>query len=86
MNYRPMLAEPAEAPFGGAEWLFEVKWDGIRAIAHIGETLSILSRNNNDITRKFPELAELSKLSSNVVLDGEIVVMMGGRPDFQAVA
>ena len=81
-----MLAEPADAPFSGAGWLFEVKWDGVRAIAQVGETLSILSRNDNDITHKFPELAELSRLSSNVVLDGEIIVMKGGRPDFQAVA
>jgi DNA ligase D-like protein (predicted ligase)/DNA ligase D-like protein (predicted 3'-phosphoesterase) len=86
MKYQPMLAEPAEAPFSGAGWLFEVKWDGVRAIAHVGKMLSILSRNDNDITRKFPELTELSKLTSNVVLDGEIIVMKGGRPDFQEVA
>ena len=86
MRYQPMLAEPADAPFSGAGWLFEVKWDGVRAIAQVEETLSILSRNDNDITHKFPELTELSRLSSNVVLDGEIIVMKGGRPDFQAVA
>ncbi len=86
MRIQPMLAEPVEAPFGGPGWLFEVKWDGIRAIAYVGETLSILSRNDNDITRKFPELAELSMLASGVVLDGEIIVMKGGKPDFQAVA
>ena len=86
MKYQPMLAEPADAPFSGEGWLFEVKWDGIRAIAHIGEKLQILSRNDNDITMKFPELAELTKLASNVVVDGEIIVMKGGRPDFQAVA
>ena len=80
MKYQPMLAEPADAPFSGAGWLFEVKWDGIRAIAHVGEELQILSRNDNDITRKFPELAELSRLASDVVLDGEIVVMKGGAP------
>ena len=86
MNYRPMLAESAEAPFGGAGWLFEVKWDGIRALAQVGEKLQILSRNDNDITHKFPELFELTKKTSKVVLDGEIVVMKAGRPDFQAVA
>ncbi len=86
MKYAPMLAEPADAPFGGVGWLFEVKWDGIRAIAHVGESLRILSRNDNDITRKFPELLELTHLASNVVVDGEIIVMKGGRPDFQAVA
>ena len=86
MSYRPMLAEAADAPFSGEKWLFEIKWDGIRAITHVGDKLSIFSRNDNDITHKFPELAELPRLTSNVVLDGEIVVMKGGRPDFQAVA
>ena len=86
MKNQPMLAEPADSPFSGLGWLFEVKWDGIRAVVYVGETISILSRNNNDLTRSFPELAELTKLTSNVVLDGEIIVMKGGRPDFQTVA
>jgi DNA ligase D-like protein (predicted ligase)/DNA ligase D-like protein (predicted 3'-phosphoesterase) len=86
MRYQPMLAEPAATPFSGEEWLFEVKWDGIRAIAYVGDRLQILTRNDNDITRNFPELTELSRLASNVVLDGEIIVMKRGRPDFQAVA
>jgi len=86
MKYQPMLAEPSDGPFSRAGWLFEVKWDGIRAIAHLGETLTILSRNDKDITHKFPELSELTNLASNVVVDGEIIVMKGGRPDFQSVA
>ena len=81
-----MLAEPAATPFSGEEWLFEVKWDGIRATAYVGDRLQILTRNDNDVTRSFPELTELSRLASDVVLDGEIIVMKGGRPDFQAVA
>jgi DNA ligase D-like protein (predicted ligase)/DNA ligase D-like protein (predicted 3'-phosphoesterase) len=86
MKYQPMLSEPADAPFSGEGWIFEVKWDGIRAIAHVGGKLQILSRNDNDITARFPELAELTTLASNVVVDGEIIVMKGGRPDFQTVA
>ena len=86
MNYKPMLAESTDASFSGTGWIFEVKWDGIRAITRIGEKLSIYSRNDNNITPKFPELYELTQLASNVVLDGEIVVMKGGHPDFQAVA
>jgi bifunctional non-homologous end joining protein LigD len=86
MRYKPMLAEPAATPFSSEEWLFEVKWDGIRAIAYIGDRLQILTRNDNDITGNFPELTELSRLASDVVLDGEIIVMKGGQPDFQAVA
>ncbi len=86
MKYKPMLAEPLETPFNNPNWLFEVKWDGVRAIAYVGNTLSILSRNDNEISQNFPELNELKKLTKNVVLDGEIIVMQSGRPDFPAVA
>ena len=48
----PMLAESIEEPFDGAEWLFEIKWDGYRAIAFIeGGKVRLVSRNQNDLTR-----------------------------------
>jgi DNA ligase D-like protein (predicted ligase)/DNA ligase D-like protein (predicted 3'-phosphoesterase) len=81
-----MLAEPADAPFSDPGWLFEIKWDGIRAIAYVDETLRIMSRNDNNLTDKFPELNELRSLAQNVILDGEIITMRNGKPDFQTVA
>jgi len=78
-----MSAKPAKRPFSSEEWLFEIKWDGIRAITYIHEGLSVRSRNGRDITGMFPELAELRELAPHTVLDGEIVAMAGGRPDIQ---
>jgi bifunctional non-homologous end joining protein LigD len=80
-----MLAGSAGSPFDGEDWLFEIKWDGIRAIAYVGNEFFLLSRNNRDITGQFPELGELTGLAPGTVLDGEIIVMAGGRPDIQAL-
>jgi DNA ligase D-like protein (predicted ligase)/DNA ligase D-like protein (predicted 3'-phosphoesterase) len=84
-RYLPMLAATAPAPFSGEEWLFEIKWDGVRAIATVGESLSLRSRNDTELSSKFPELAELLTLAPGTVLDGEIVVMSGMKPDMQAL-
>jgi hypothetical protein len=56
----PMLAESVEKPFDGAEWLFEIKWDGYRAIAFIERTgkVRLVSRNQNDLTPRYPELKD----------------------------
>ena len=84
-RYPPMLAGTAPAPFSDDNWLFEIKWDGVRAIATVGTTVSLRSRNDRELSGQFPELAELAVLAPGTVLDGEIVVMSGGRPDMQAL-
>ncbi len=83
--YKPMLAKVAPNPFSDKDWIFEVKWDGFRAIAYIDEELSIKSRNENELKHNFPELAELTQLANGLVVDGEIVVMREGKPDFQSL-
>ena len=83
--YRPMMASTAPGPFSDNDWLFEIKWDGVRAIATIDTTVSLRSRNNTEMAGQFPELAELFGLAPGTVLDGEIVVMTGGKPDMQAL-
>lgn len=83
--YKPMLAKDAPNPFSDKDWIFEVKWDGFRAIAYIDEELSIKSRNENELKHNFPELAELTQLANGLVVDGEIVVMREGKPDFQSL-
>lgn len=83
--YKPMLAQPKESAFTSKDWIFEVKWDGIRAISYIDDVLSIRSRNDKELKHNFPELDELRTLTRNVVLDGEIVVMREGRADFQTL-
>jgi bifunctional non-homologous end joining protein LigD len=82
----PMLARAGSLPKDDGDWAFEVKWDGVRAIAYSqpGE-LRLESRNLNDITDSFPELLGLNAAlgSHSAVLDGEIVAFDGdGRPSF----
>ena len=83
--YRPMLAKVAKEAFSDKDWFFEVKWDGFRAIAYIEEPFSLKSRNGKELKDNFPELQELRKLAKNIVVDGEIIVMREGKPDFQSL-
>jgi len=85
-RYQPMLAQQAEAAFNSEDWIFEVKWDGIRAVSYIYDELSIRSRNDKELKYSFPEFEELKNLTKNVVIDGEIVLFKAGKPDFQALA
>ncbi|WP_374010212.1 ATP-dependent DNA ligase [Leifsonia sp. LS-T14] len=68
------------------EWAFEMKWDGIRAVAEVrGGRLRLTTRNGNDVTVTYPDLAGLVDLADghDLVLDGEIVTLNPhGRPDF----
>ena len=82
----PMLATTAAKPFDDANWLFEIKWDGYRAVAFIDEgSLRLVSRTQNDLTKQFPELRDLPKFvkAKRAILDGEIVALDDqGRPSF----
>jgi bifunctional non-homologous end joining protein LigD len=82
----PMLATSVETPFDDPEWLFEIKWDGYRAVSFLQDgKVRLVSRNQNDLTGEFPELHELSKLikAKNAVLDGEVVALdEQGRASF----
>ena len=83
--YKPMLAKEASDAFTDKDWIFEIKWDGFRAISYIEEKFSVKSRNEKELKYNFPELSELAHLASDIVVDGEIVVMSEGKPDFQAL-
>ncbi|CAN5179644.1 ATP-dependent DNA ligase [soil metagenome] len=83
----PMLATlGTEGELGDvSEWAFEMKWDGIRAIAEVVHgQVRLASRNGIDITNAYPELAELAQaVDGDAILDGEIVALnKAGRPDF----
>ncbi|MFZ5449932.1 MAG: non-homologous end-joining DNA ligase [Thermodesulfobacteriota bacterium] len=83
---KPMLATLVEAPFDRPEWLFEVKWDGYRALAEIQDgQVFLYTRNQISLNQKFSPITEsLRKFGVEAVLDGEIVVVdQQGRPDFQ---
>jgi bifunctional non-homologous end joining protein LigD len=81
-----MMATLAREPFDHPDWVFEVKWDGYRAVAEVREgEASLYSRNLLPLEAKFPPVAEaLKSLRFEAVLDGEIVAVDdSGRPDFQ---
>jgi bifunctional non-homologous end joining protein LigD len=83
----PMLARLGELPRDEAGWGFEVKWDGVRAIAYAEPgRLSLQSRNLKDITDRYPEVRGLREAlgSRAAVLDGEVVAFgEDGRPSFE---
>jgi len=82
----PMLAESVEEPFDGAGWLFEIKWDGYRAVAFIADgKVRLVSRNQNDLTPRYPELKDLARFiqAKTAILDGEVVALdQEGRASF----
>ena len=82
----PMLATLVREPFDQPDWLFEVKWDGYRAIAEIQDgQVALYSRNQISLKKKYPPITEsLEKCGFAAVLDGEIVVVDDqGRANFQ---
>lgn len=74
---KPMLATLVDAPFDSADWLFEIKWDGYRAVAYKeGDEVELISRNNKPFTERYEPVAEaLKELDISVVFDGEIVAV-----------
>ena len=89
----PMLATLADAPFDDDAWLFEVKWDGFRALATVDAdgTVDLRSRNGLDLGKRFPQLRSIASGfvrddGGPLLVDGEIVVFdKEGRSSFQAL-
>jgi bifunctional non-homologous end joining protein LigD len=76
--FAPMGATLAASPPSGDEWVFEVKWDGVRGLAYIDRgSLAIYTRNDNRCERQYPELQVLPHYvdAEQVILDGEIAVL-----------
>jgi len=91
---KPMLSSLANKPFNNKDWIFEIKWDGVRAITLINiqdKTCFIRSRSGDIITHRYPEIEKTLKIALNeviikdfAILDGEIVVLdKEGYPNFQ---
>jgi len=85
----PMLARAGALPRDDERWAYEIKWDGVRAVAHSEPgRLRLHSRNLNDITDRYPELSRLNRALSHhhAILDGEVVAFgEDGRPSFGAL-
>jgi bifunctional non-homologous end joining protein LigD len=85
MKPQPMLATKA-APFDADDYLFEVKWDGVRALTAVEQnSWSLWGRHGVDYTSRYPELAVLRRLPSGTVVDGELVALDQGRADLPAL-
>jgi len=86
-RFGPMLSTIGEGAFSDPNWLFEIKWDGVRALAWIAEgVLTLRARSGQDITKRYPELATLPEAlaARDAILDGEIVALDArGHSDFE---
>jgi len=82
----PMLATPVAQAFSDPGWLYEIKWDGVRALAWVEEgRVELRSRTGRLVTQQYPELAAVAGCvrARRAILDGEIVVLdRRGRGDF----
>ncbi len=89
-DYRPMLATLAEDVPRGSGWVFEVKWDGYRAIAYVrGGDTRLVSRNGNDLSARFPTVTRgvsQAAKTPDCVLDGEVCALDdSGKSSFSAM-
>lgn len=86
-NITPMLLTENKEPFDDENFIYELKLDGMRCLLYAGEKSTILvNRRNKDITCLFPELSNLHEfVNSKCILDGELVFIRNGKPDFFAL-
>jgi ATP-dependent DNA ligase len=78
----PMLAKPGR-PFDSADYLFEIKWDGTRMLAAIDrDGYRLVNRHGRERTEQYPEFGFLRQLPAGMILDGEMIVLSGGKPAF----
>jgi len=86
---KPMMAVPSGEPPRGAEWSYEVKWDGYRTqIVKNGPSVTLASRNLKDVTEQFRQVAQAAAQldAKTALIDGEVVAVdASGRPSFQAL-
>jgi len=85
-SIRPMLATLVDKPFDDEQWLYEIKWDGYRAVTFFdGKSMRLVSRNQNDLTAAYPELHVIPQFlkARTAILDGEVVALDDeGRSSF----
>lgn len=85
-NIDPMLLYETE-PFDDEDYIFELKLDGIRCIAYIEPKSVVLhNKRHKEVTGIYPELSDMKKcVKKRVILDGELVVLIDGKPNFYAL-
>src|SRR5580658_487598 len=86
---RPMLATSGGLPSDDSQWGYEMKWDGIRAIAHVSQNaVRLVTRTGREVSATYPELQGMAAVAGerSAVLDGEIVAFAGAAwPSFEAL-
>ncbi|MEW6660831.1 MAG: DNA ligase [Bacillota bacterium] len=91
MQYQPVIPlEPinAERIPEGKEWVAQIKWDGVRVLTYFdGLAVRLFNRKKNERTMQYPELTDIQRYcySSCVILDGEVIALLNGKPSFQEV-
>ncbi|MBI2722999.1 MAG: DNA ligase D [Bacteroidetes bacterium] len=83
---KPMLAKQTDVAFNDKEWIYEIKWDGYRAIAEVDhDNVSLYSRNGNSFNKSYPlVVSSLKALNIEAILDGEIIIVeQDGKSNFQ---
>lgn len=84
-NIQPMLLHRTE-PFDDPDYIYELKFDGIRCLAYLGDNTTLRNKRNKDVTEIYPELRNIhSRAVKKCVLDGELVAFTDGKPDFFAL-
>ena len=85
-NISPMLLNEVKEPFDDKDYIYELKLDGIRCIAYLGKGVELQNKRFKEVTAIYPELSGMSNcVKKNTVLDGELVVLLDGKPDFYAL-
>lgn len=86
--FTPMLLKEVDKPFNSSDYLYEIKFDGYRAILFVNKDgITIRSRNKIDITNMYPELKSITKLvKKNTIIDGEIIALENGYPSFSKLS
>lgn len=82
-NIKPMLISEMTAPFNNPDWIYELKLDGIRCIAYLGTNTELRNKRNDQLLPKVPELSGIHNfVQDRCILDGELVILKNGVPDF----
>ena len=80
----PMLLDEIEKPFNSKDYIYELKFDGVRTIFHVGKnTFKLYGRRGTDFTSLYPELKDIQKnIKHDCIFDGEIVTFLDNKPSF----
>lgn len=83
-SIKPMLIKDMKEPFNSPDYIYELKLDGIRCIAYLNESATELRNKRNDILLpRYPELSDIHVFAKGkCILDGELVILKNGVPDF----